>query len=81
MSDQDGPPAGMETKQTPGYVPAPVVAGDHPGHAVGFGGVSGYTNTPGIGDPEPAAEKSTAEDKPTTGGGTTKSTVSKTTAK
>lgn len=57
MSAQDGPPQGMETKNVPGYVPAPVVNPDHPGHfgnpdQGGFAGKAGYTNTPGVLDPE-----------------------------
>lgn len=65
MSAQDGPPQGMETKNVPGYVPAQVVNSDHPGHmgtkdAGGFTGAAGYTNTPGILDPE---EKSSEDEK------------------
>lgn len=64
MSAQDGPPQGMETKNVPGYVPAPVVNPDHPGHfgnpdQGGFAGTAGYTNTPGILDPEPQGESGT----------------------
>lgn len=51
MSAQDGPPQGMETKNVPGYVPAQTVSNDHPGHG-DFAGSAGYTNTPGILDPE-----------------------------
>jgi hypothetical protein len=70
MSAQDGPPQGMETKNVPGYVPAQTVSGDHPGHSAGFAGSPGYTNTPGILDPEekssdekPATKKATAPAK------------------
>jgi hypothetical protein len=41
----------METKQVPGYVPAQTISNDHPGHGE-FAGKPGYTNTPGILDPE-----------------------------
>lgn len=66
MSAQDGPPQGMETKQVPGYVPAQTVINDHPGHG-DFAGQPGYTNTPGIGNPEAtddkAAEKTSSTSK------------------
>lgn len=87
MTDSDsksGPPEGFETKTTPGgnvpgtYTPAAVVAGDHPGHAVGFAGQPGYTNTPGIGDPAEGGDtKSGGDDakSTTTKSGTTKSTT------
>lgn len=72
MSAQDGPPQGMETKNVPGYVPAQTVNSDHPGHG-DFAGREGYTNTPGILNPEekssdekPAAKK--AAPAKTTGG-------------
>lgn len=55
MSAQDGPPQGMETKNVPGYVPAQVVNNDHPGHG-SFAGSAGYSNTPGILDPEEKSE-------------------------
>lgn len=71
--DKSTPPAGMETKNVPGtnvpgtYTPAAVVIGDHPGHAVGFEGKPGYTNTVGIGDPAPASEsKSEGDDTKST---------------
>lgn len=59
---ESGPPAGFETKNTPGYVPATVVSGDHPGHAVGFAGKAGYTNTPGIDDPSDNADSKSGGD-------------------
>lgn len=80
MSAQDGPPAGMEKKNVPGYVPAQVVNSDHPGHLGTFAGTPGYTNTEGILDPEeksggeqkssgdkPAAKKTTTPAKATSG--------------
>lgn len=62
MSAQDGPPQGMETKNVPGYVPAQNIVNDHPGHVggEGFAGTAGYTNTPGILDPDTKSE----EEKP-----------------
>jgi len=72
MSAQDGPPQGMETKSVPGYVPAQTISNDHPGHGE-FAGQAGYTNTPGILDPEPAkdeGEKSTATKSTTKSTGT-----------
>lgn len=52
MSEQGGPPQGMETKNVPGYVVAQPVNADHPGHMTDrFAGKAGYTNTPGITDP------------------------------
>ncbi len=77
MSAQDGPPQGMETKDvpgnTPGYVVAQTVNADHPGHMTDkFAGVAGYTNTPGITDPEDKSDD--AED-----GGDGKSTARKST--
>lgn len=60
MSAQDGPPQGMETKNVPGYVPAQTVNNDHPGHG-DFAGTAGYTNTPGILDPE---SEESGESKP-----------------
>lgn len=62
MSAQDGPPQGMETKNVPGYVVAQPVNADHPGHMTNrFAGTAGYTNTPGILDPE---QESSEESKP-----------------
>jgi hypothetical protein len=70
-SEKSGPPAGFETKNVPGsYTPAAVVSGDHPGHAVGFAGKPGYTNTPGIDDPAESADA-----KSTTKTSATKSTT------
>lgn len=64
MSAQDSPPQGMETKNVPGYVPAQTVNNDHPGHGE-FAGKAGYTNTPGILDPEESAgESKTAKKAP-----------------
>jgi hypothetical protein len=75
MSAQGGPPQGMETKNVPGYVPAQNISNDHPGHVGGdgFAGSAGYTNTPGILDPEdkssdkPAAKKTAATPAKSTG--------------
>lgn len=61
MSAQDGPPKGMETKQVPGYVPAQVVSSDHPGHLGTFAGQEGYTNTPGILDPQESGKDDSGE--------------------
>lgn len=46
----DAKPAGYETKSVPGYVPATVPTADHPGPY--FEGQDGYSNTPGVSDPE-----------------------------
>lgn len=74
MSAQDGPPQGMETKQVPGYVPAQTVNNDHPGHG-NFAGQPGYTNTPGIGEPEESKDEKPSTGK-TSGSTTTKSSGS-----
>jgi hypothetical protein len=76
MSAQDGPPQGMETKNVPGYVPAPTVNPDHPGHG-DFAGTAGYTNTPGILDPESSSEENKPAPKKS-GSATTKATPEKT---
>lgn len=76
MSAQDGPPAGMETKNVPGYVPAQTVNNDHPGHGE-FAGKPGYTNTPGIGDPEESTDDKGTTEKPTSTGKTSGSTTTK----
>lgn len=63
MSADASPPQGYETKSTPGYVPASVPNPDHPGHPVGFAGVAGYSNTPGITDPEPSSGSSSSPEE------------------
>ena len=74
----DTKPAGYETKTSvPGCVPAMVPTSDHPGPY--FEGRDGYSNTPGIGDPEASSAPSDSSEGDSgttmskTGGKSTKS--------